>query len=253
MARNLGTATLSGLIGPTATATVKGLITSFAPLIENGILSISANDSVVAGDGYNVILVTTAASTITVDLPPAAQSTNRRLRFIKVDAGAGVVTLDGDLAETINGQTTVTFGRQYGFMDVVCDGSGWFIEGTNRLATDTEIGLISYYKAEDINLDGSFTSGTVRLVRINEIVTMTQRSLASHPSASNPGTTVGFVPAIYRPSQNVVVAYNVDSNGSRSVSMNGNGQIGWQYRTWSGSSYLDINTAVNFTMSWIIS
>lgn len=81
-----------------------------------------------ADDEAAVYLCTTGAGGITATLPAAAGNGGRIYIFVKVDNGAGALTIDGAGAETINdaanyaGVTT-----QYDAVAIGCDGSEWFI------------------------------------------------------------------------------------------------------------------------------
>ena len=83
-----------------------------------------------SGSPKDVYLVTTGASTITATLPAvsAADATaGRVVTILKVDGGAGSVTIDGDGSETINGSTTVSLTSQYDYRTIVSDGSEWIV------------------------------------------------------------------------------------------------------------------------------
>lgn len=82
----------------------------------------------VVGEG-TVYLVTTGASDVTATLPPAAGWKGKPLYFKKVDGGAGDVVLEGDAAETIDGQATFSavIDSQYEIRCIVSDGSNWHI------------------------------------------------------------------------------------------------------------------------------
>lgn len=69
------------------------------------------------------VLIGTA--TLTFTLP--AVSGNSGLSYRIKNAGTGTVTVDGDGAEEIDGDTTVTLDVQYESIDVVCDGTEWHI------------------------------------------------------------------------------------------------------------------------------
>lgn len=74
----------------------------------------------------NEILVSTAApGAVTVALPAAAGLANRRL-FIKHSAGTLAVTVDGNGAETIDGQATYVVRRRGGVV-LECDGTEWHV------------------------------------------------------------------------------------------------------------------------------
>ena len=85
-------------------------------------------DSEVAGSPIDIYLVTTGASAITANLPAAADNGGRVVTVMKVDAGAGAVTLDGNASETINGATTVAItATQFHYRTIICDGSNWLV------------------------------------------------------------------------------------------------------------------------------
>jgi hypothetical protein len=87
----------------------------------------SANYTVTDTDGYDAIVVTTAASDRTITLPTAADNSGRRIAFKKIDSGAGRVIIDGEGAETIDDNTTYTLVSQYATVELYCDGSEWWV------------------------------------------------------------------------------------------------------------------------------
>lgn len=67
----------------------------------------------------------------TVTLPLALNNAGRILKFIKIDANATTITLDGNGDETINGAATNTHMQaQYQAITILCDGTQWFILNT---------------------------------------------------------------------------------------------------------------------------
>jgi hypothetical protein len=83
-----------------------------------------------SGSPKDVYLVTTGASTITATLPAVATAdatAGRVVTILKIDGGAGSVTIDGDGSETINGSTTVSLSSQYDYRTLVSDGSEWIV------------------------------------------------------------------------------------------------------------------------------
>jgi hypothetical protein len=72
-----------------------------------------------------VILVNTGTATIT--LPAASTVTGRTYYIKKISATAGTITIDGNGAETIDGVATKPLTTQYQGMQIVCDGTAWFI------------------------------------------------------------------------------------------------------------------------------
>lgn len=87
----------------------------------------SADYIVLDGDGYKSILFTTGNSNRICTLPLAANNTGRILVVKKVDTGTGVVTLDGNGSETIDGAVTYKIFGQYEAVTVQCDGTAWYI------------------------------------------------------------------------------------------------------------------------------
>jgi len=86
-----------------------------------------ADDS--SGSPKDIYYVTTGSSAITATLPAAgAAYTGRVVTVMKVDAGSGAVTLDGNASETINGATTVAIAAtQFHYRTIICDGSNWLV------------------------------------------------------------------------------------------------------------------------------
>ena len=87
-----------------------------------------------AGSPKDVYFVTTAAATITVTLPTVASGdalNGRAVTIMKVDSGAGSVSIDADGVEEINGATTKSPLSQYDFAELVSDGTAWYVIGNN--------------------------------------------------------------------------------------------------------------------------
>ena len=70
-------------------------------------------------------LVTTAASTITRTLP--APTANAIIGFKKIDSGAGTVVITHNAAEKIDGANTFTISTQYASIQLISNGTDWFI------------------------------------------------------------------------------------------------------------------------------
>lgn len=71
-----------------------------------------------------IVIVDTSAGNVTITLPIVA--TNSGLRYTIKNIGTGIVTVDGNGLETIDGETTFDLYEDEA-LDIVCDGSGWFI------------------------------------------------------------------------------------------------------------------------------
>ena|SRR5258706_8036580 len=65
----------------------------------------------------------------TVTLPAAASVPGQEYSFIKTDASANAVTIQGNAAELINGANTTSLAAQYNKVRIICDGTKWHIVG----------------------------------------------------------------------------------------------------------------------------
>lgn len=66
---------------------------------------------------------------LTLTLPAVADSEGRRIVVKAVDAGNSVI-LDGKDSETIDGGANVDMTTDMNWVDVVCDGAGWYVLST---------------------------------------------------------------------------------------------------------------------------
>lgn len=89
----------------------------------------AATYTILDNDQFGTFLLTTGASDRTITLPTAADNTNRKIVFKKVDSGAGDVIIDGEGAETIDGAATLTIANQNDFAELQCNGSSWRVIG----------------------------------------------------------------------------------------------------------------------------
>jgi len=77
-------------------------------------------------NGETVILVNAVSNPITINLPPALDSLER-VFYVKKTDNVNNVTIDGDGAETIDGQPTAILSTQYQCLTMISDGTQWFI------------------------------------------------------------------------------------------------------------------------------
>ena len=89
--------------------------------------AVSANYTV--AEPINVVLVTTAANAVTVELPvvTAGYYYNSTISVKKVDSGAGAVTVNTADSATIDGAASVSFSHQYESMTFATDGTNWHV------------------------------------------------------------------------------------------------------------------------------
>lgn len=74
---------------------------------------------------YHTVLA--GGTTYTITLPSAASARSGKTYKIKKTSSSGVLTIDGDGSETIDGSLTHIIYTQYDFIEIICDGSNWHI------------------------------------------------------------------------------------------------------------------------------
>lgn len=96
-----------------------------------GVVTVTTASYAATSAAIDYILVDddTAGETVTVSLPPADERTSP-ITIKKLGTTADVV-IDGDGAETIDGDATVTIAIQYVSLKVMSDGSNWSIVSHN--------------------------------------------------------------------------------------------------------------------------
>lgn len=86
---------------------------------------ISAAATLQVSDSGAFCNATTAAFTVT--LPAAAAMSGQSINAIKTDSSANVVTVKGAGSELINAANTTTLTAQYQAVELLSDGTQWFI------------------------------------------------------------------------------------------------------------------------------
>lgn len=106
---------------------------TFIGAVKTATVAKSADYTILDGDGYTTIFVTTGSSTRTITLPAAANNVGRSITIKKVDNGTGKVTLARTGADTIDGSTGFSIGvgavNQYHYITLVSDGTIWNVTG----------------------------------------------------------------------------------------------------------------------------
>ena len=87
--------------------------------------SVSASTTITTSD-YAILANSTAAA-IAVTLPAASTVTGRIFFIKRVNAGANNVVIDPYAAETIDGAATHTLSAQWARIEIISNGSAWFI------------------------------------------------------------------------------------------------------------------------------
>lgn len=75
----------------------------------------------------DVILVDATAAARTIGLPAVATATGKTLTVKKIDTSIHSVTIDGNLAELIDGQPVQVISAAWTAIEMVCNGSAWYI------------------------------------------------------------------------------------------------------------------------------
>ncbi|MGI9411541.1 MAG: hypothetical protein ACR2OV_15790 [Hyphomicrobiaceae bacterium] len=187
------------------------LLAAFGKLHLSQIRSITTNDTQVAADDRKLI---SATNTITYTLLAAGTAADG-FTVVVLNAGTGVVTIDGDGSETINGATTVALSKQYDAVTLRCDGSNWVIVHDSRTsyevaineakgadvasATTTDIGAatgnyVDVTGTTTITGLGTVQAGTRRIVQFDGALTLTHNaSSLILPGSANITTVAGDV------------------------------------------------------------
>lgn len=94
--------------------------------INHGITTVSANYTLVSGD--ELLQVTTGASNVIITLPDPTLASNKGIRSTiqKVDTGAGLAVVTGNL--NIGGVYNLTL--RWSSVQVICDGVRWNVIST---------------------------------------------------------------------------------------------------------------------------
>lgn len=76
---------------------------------------------------YSTILVNANSGNVTITLPAAASNANQSYRIKKIDSTSNTVTVDANGSETIDGDLTVIMSFPNSAMDIVSNGTSWYI------------------------------------------------------------------------------------------------------------------------------
>jgi|WetSurMetagenome_2_1015567.scaffolds.fasta_scaffold81852_2 hypothetical protein len=88
--------------------------------------SVTVTDDVVA-DSETMILADASLKAITITLPQASTVMNKLFKIKKIDSSTNTVTIDGYNTETIDGETAILIAYQNSAVQIVSNGSNWFI------------------------------------------------------------------------------------------------------------------------------
>ena len=123
----------------------------------------SASYTVLDGDGFTTILVDDTTSDRTITLPTAADNGNRQITVKNISDEGNKVIIDGEGAETIDGQTTFTLASKYDEVTVQCNGAAWFI-----IETKPRVAYVKDVQTSGTN-GGTFTQGAWQTRALNTL------------------------------------------------------------------------------------
>ena len=87
--------------------------------------TITTNDTL--DESNEVVLCDCSSQNITINLPASSGNTGLVYTIKKIDSSTNIVTIDGNSAETIDGDTTKIINTQYDSITLVCSGTEWSI------------------------------------------------------------------------------------------------------------------------------
>lgn len=85
------------------------------------------NSSTTLDDTHAVVLIDASGGPVTVTLPSVSGIGRRRYVVKKIDSSANAVTVAASGAEMIDGTTSKTLAIQYEALEVVTNGTAWFV------------------------------------------------------------------------------------------------------------------------------
>jgi hypothetical protein len=189
----------------------------------------SAYTATTSDDVLNV-----TSGTFTLDLPAANTCTGKTLKV--KNSGTGVVTLDGNSAETVEGVATFPLGNG-SYVEITSTGSAWILTGG---VPDTGTRLVA--------VDGSGWSGNVHLRRVGSVVEVKpDTSRLTMPAAGT--DTVMTLPSGFRAIGNGFtegISFNHTSNAVFPMLMSSGGAI-YYYATSGRSAGNTLSFTLTFT------
>jgi hypothetical protein len=136
------------------------------------------------------------------------------------------MTTAGDIVYSSDGSGTparLAIGTDNYILRVATDVPAW----EDGLATASIAGFVPAYETTTATLNGGFTGGTlgITMTRIGNVVTMTADGISTFSSATTVTTYSGVVGSTYRPSDNVLNAYQSNGGADLTISVRTDGSI----------------------------
>lgn len=110
---------------------IQANVDDMLPRVNGKIVTKSASYVILDTDLLNTILVDDTSSTRTITLPTAADNTNRIITIKNISTNKGIVTVDGEGAETIDSYTTINLDFKNAYIKVQSNGTSWVILSDN--------------------------------------------------------------------------------------------------------------------------
>jgi hypothetical protein len=120
------------------------------------------------------------------------------------------------------------------------------------LATADQAGAVPNYETTTFTLDGTFSSGTAKLTKIGNFVTVTSTGLWSHTSSAAPITT-SAIPSQFRPANTVGNCYVLGTAEFSSIEVLTDGTIRLRHKSTStGADSARTNSNISPTISYVV-
>lgn len=173
-----------------ATPTAAGIITSYVPVIQSAINTVTNADyTILTTDGYHTILMSTGNTDRTVTLPAASANNGREITVKKIDSGTGFVTVTRAGSDTIDANTTRVLVNQYDSIQLGCDGtSNWPVlkhPQTQLVFNNGGTGITSQAAGTQKNIFGA-ASGTGITLQPGVWLVSAQAALAAVAGTAQP-------------------------------------------------------------------
>jgi hypothetical protein len=102
----------------------------------------------------------------------------------------------------------------------------------------------------DATGSGSFTGGTVKIVRVDDQVTISLDADLTHASSSNPASATNFLPSWATPSNSRINVYDSDATAIQRVLILSTGQLVTEYRNYSGTVTNKTQAGIGLTITY---
>jgi uncharacterized protein (TIGR02145 family) len=136
-------------------------------------------------DTYHVVLCNNAPYTVT--LPPAAANTGRVYRIKNIDPSGDAITIDGNGAETIDGESTYLLQPYKHSITIVSNGTNWYVIQYYNDGNYIE-GAISTINCSGTN-NGTLVNG-VAASGVSSVLSYTGGNAGTHSGQTAPSTGV---------------------------------------------------------------